>query len=85
VIGSTRQVTSQPRLETIDCFTGRSAISLSADHSTVHVYVSLRDDGPVHRRIARPGQSHSCMRNWSASTPADFCDFGFRILGSLFG
>jgi hypothetical protein len=74
-----------PGLETIDCFTGRSAISLGADHPTVGVHVGLCDDGPVHRQIAVSGQSHSGMRNWSAGAPAEICDFAFRILGRIFG
>ena len=85
MIGSARQVAPQPRLETIDCFTGCSAISLSADRPTIHVHVGLCDDGPVHRQIGMSGQSHSGMQNRSAGTPAEFCDFAFRILGRIFG
>ena len=81
MFGGAFQAATQPCREKIDRFPRRVGLDLNADGPAVDIEVGLRDDGPLHRRIAMPGQSHTGVQHRSACVPRELTDLAARVFG----
>ena len=81
VFGGAFQAAAQPRREKIDRFSRGLCLDLSADRPAIDIEIGLRDHGPLHRRIAMPGQFDAGLQHRSAGVPPELADLAARVIG----